>query len=303
MLGGHDRHPCTIDRGDRIFAEELLVPIIVGVRDNRDAGAEKLGAGGRDQELAAAFDPEAEIVEEALPGPVLDLGLGDSGLEVDVPHIGRLEVIDLSLFHQIEEAELRDLPAVVVDGRVLLGPIEGQSEVAPQVFERLLVLGRDQPARLDEVAAGDLLDLLALAAFGVRLPVGIVGQVGVATDAEQVLHPALGGQPVVVPAHREGDVLADHPLVAHQQIFVGVAENVTYVQRAGDRRRRGVDHEGLIAGNGGIPSVDAPLVPALPPLLLDLDVLVLLGNLDLRHRIPPLRQRQRLHPRPARGLG
>jgi len=115
------------------------------------------------------------------------------------------------------------------------------------MLEGFLVLGGYQSAGLDKVPPRDLLDLLALAALGVRLPIRVIRQVRVAADAEQVLHPALSGQAVVVPTHREGDVLTDHPLVAHQQILVGVAEDMANVQRARDRRRRGIDNESLIA--------------------------------------------------------
>ncbi len=193
MLGGDNRDPRPVERRDGVFAEKPLVAFVVGVGDHRDAGAEQLRTGGGDLELSAALDPETQIVEQTLPRTVLDLGLGDRGLEVDVPHGRRLDVVDLALGHEVEKAPLRDAPAVVVDRGVLLRPVDRQPEVAPQVLESLFVLGRDDAAGLDEVAPGDLLDLLAFPALRVGLPIGIVGEVGVAANTQEVLDPALGG--------------------------------------------------------------------------------------------------------------
>ena len=81
-----------------------------------------------------------------------------------------------------------------------------------------------------------------------RHEVGVEGEARVAADAEVVLHPALGGQPVVVPAHRVEDRLAPHPLEAGHRVGVGVREDVADVQRARHRGRRGVDGEHPVAG-------------------------------------------------------
>ena len=57
------------------------------------------------------------------------------------------------------------------------------------------------------------------------------GTCRVAAHPVVVLHPALGRQPVVVPADRVEHVLAAHPLVAGDQVGVGVGEHVSHVQR------------------------------------------------------------------------
>ena len=61
--------------------------------------------------------------------------------------------------------------------------------------------------------------------FGRRSEVRVVRQGRVAAHAVVVLHPALGRQAVVVPADRVEDVLAAHPLVAGDQVGVGVGEH------------------------------------------------------------------------------
>ncbi len=279
MLGGEDRHPRTIERGDGDLAEERLVTLVVGVGHHGDAGAEELGPGGGDEQLTAVLDPETDIEEEPLPGPVLDLGLGHGGLEVDVPHGRRLDVVDLAALDEIEEAQLRNAPAVIIDGGVRIGPVDGQAEVAPEVLEGFFVLVGDHSARLDEIASRNIVDALVFLPLLLGLPVRVVRQLGVASDPEQILHPPFRGQPVVIPTHGVGDVLADHPLVANDQILVGVAEDVTHVERTRNRRRWGVDDKGLLPRQGRVPTVDPPLLPLLSPLVLDLVVLVFLGNL------------------------
>ena len=119
-------------------------------------------------------------------------------------------------------------------------------------------------AQLDEVRPADR-DLL----LGVRLlrrrEVGVVRQRGVAADAVVVLHPALGRQAVVVPAHRVEDRLAAHPLVARDQVGVRVGEHVADVQAAAHRRRGSVDRVDVLPRLGAVEAVGVVGLPALAP--------------------------------------
>jgi hypothetical protein len=136
VLGGHDRHPRTEQRRDGVLAEQTLVALVVRVGHHRDAGGQQLRTGGGDLQLAAALHREADVVEEALLFAVLDLRLGHRGLEVHVPHGGRLDVVHQALVHQIEEAQLGNVAAVVVDGGVLLGPVDGQAQIGARGARR-----------------------------------------------------------------------------------------------------------------------------------------------------------------------
>ena len=98
--------------------------------------------------------------------------------------------------------------------------------------------------------------------LGRRHEVGVVGEARVAADPEVVLHPALGGQPVVVPPHGVEDGRAPHALEAGHGVGVGVGEDVADVERARHRGRRGVDGEDLVAGGGPVEGVDALVLPA-----------------------------------------
>ena len=92
----------------------------------------------------------------------------------------------------------------------------------------------------------------ALAALERRHEAGHVGEGRVAAHAVVVLHATLGGQAVVVPAHRVEEVLAAHALVARGEVHVGVAEDVADVQAARRGGRRSVDAEDrVLAGREG----------------------------------------------------
>ena len=65
----------------------------------------------------------------------------------------------------------------------------------------------------------------------------VVGDGRIAAHAVVVLHPPLGGESVVVPAHRVEDLSAPHAVVPGHGVGVGVGEAVSGVQRPRHRRR------------------------------------------------------------------
>ena len=97
---------------------------------------------------------------------------------------------------------------------------------------------------------GREIGIASLPGFSGGANVGVVRQVRIAAHAEVVLHPALGRQPVVVPAHRVEDLAAAHALEAGDRVGLHVAERRAHVQRAADRGRRRVDREDLGPGRG-----------------------------------------------------
>ncbi len=121
-------------------------------------------------------------------------------------------------------------------------------------------------AQLDEVAPARS----APGASGPAWPAGsksrVVRQRRVAAHAVVVLHPALGGQAVVVPAHRVEDLLAAHPLEAGDQVGVGVAR--TRARRAARRTRSAAgcrSRRSSARVRGAVEAVGALLAPALCP--------------------------------------
>ena len=78
------------------------------------------------------------VVAGVLPG--LELGLGDRGLEGDVPEGRCLLQVGLAAGEVAQERPLADLLRLRPDRRVVLVPVDREAERAPQVLEDLLVL-------------------------------------------------------------------------------------------------------------------------------------------------------------------
>ena len=109
---GEDRHLDAEHRGGDRRAEQRLVALVVGVGDQRDAADDQLGSGGVDQDVAAAVGAvEGELVVGAGALAVLELGLGDRGLEGDVPQRRRLGRVRLAAGQVVQERPLGDAPA------------------------------------------------------------------------------------------------------------------------------------------------------------------------------------------------
>ena len=205
----------------------------------------------------------------------LELGLRDGGLERHVPEAGGLGLVGLAAHEVAQEERLAHRAGAVVDGAVADVPVVRQAEQAERVLEEHLVLDRERLAQLVEVAPADahlVGGLVGRAALVRGHEVGVVVQGRVAADAVVVLHPALGGQPVVVPADRVEHLEAGHPLVAGDAVGLGVAEDVTDVEGPAGGGRRRVDGPDLVPAPGERPlpveRVGPLFLPYLRPLLL-----------------------------------
>src|SRR5262249_35987529 len=123
-------------------------------------------------------------------------------------------------------------------------------------------------AQLNEVLPADANVLRTLLGWlGRRLKVGIIGKCRITADAVVVLDPPLGRQAVVVPAHRIEDRTPAHPLIAGDDVRVGVAEDVPDVQGARYSWRRRVDGEYILAWPAPVESIQIAGFPPLSPVL------------------------------------
>ena len=141
-------------RGGR-GAEQLLVALVVGVRDERDGRGDQLGPGGLDVERGAVGGVVGHPVVGAGVLARLDLGLGDRGAVGDVPDRRGLGEVGLTAGEVAQERALADLPRLAPGGGVGLRPVDRQAEGAPEVLEDLLVLLDQLLAELDEVGPAD----------------------------------------------------------------------------------------------------------------------------------------------------
>ena len=81
---GEDRHLDAEQRRADGGAEQVLVALVVRVRDERDAGGDQLGAGGLDVDRSVGVVVRDPVVGAGVVAG-LELGLGDGGLVGDVP--------------------------------------------------------------------------------------------------------------------------------------------------------------------------------------------------------------------------
>ena len=89
---------------ERLAPDECAMAIVVGVRQQRHACRDELGARRIDQRLAAiSSEAEADPMHRTLPLAVLELGLRHGGAEVHVPQRRRLELIGLPARQQAQE--------------------------------------------------------------------------------------------------------------------------------------------------------------------------------------------------------
>ena len=245
------------------------------MRDESDTRGKKLRASRLDEHLLAVIGArEAQAVVRALAVVVLLLGLRNRGTERDVPRSRGLGLIGLAVLQMREECLLTHGTRVVVDGLVAQVPIHRKAEGAEGVLEGLLIFRCELEAQLDEVLAADRHLVLRLRGLRVAAAVGWfevlhVGEGRIAANAEVVLHAALGGQAVVVPAHRVEHVLADHAVVAREDVGLGVRKHVTDVQRARGCGRGSVDREDLLATCVSVKRVDLRVLPARVPFVLE----------------------------------
>ena len=292
-----DRHLDTEDGSRHGAAEQRLVALVVGVGDEGHTGREQFGSCGLDLDRSAVGLVERDAVVGGGLVAVLELGLGDGSAEGHVPEGGCHGLVGLTTLDVAEERELRGEQRLGADGAVGLSPVHREPERAPQFLELHLVLGRQALAQLDEVAPADGLlvgglGALAVAALERRHKVGRVGQRRIAPHAVVVLHASLGGQPVVIPAHRIEHAPTAHALEAGDDIRVGVGEDVADVQRSRCGGRGSVDRVDALAGGArSVEAVGALRLPGLAPLGLEAlegrlvgDV----GRLGARHDAAPI---------------
>src|SRR5262249_9794378 len=84
---------------------------------------------------------------------------------------------------------------------------------------------------------------------------------GLAPDVEVVLHPALGGQTVVVPPDRVEHFPAAHALEPRDGVGMGERADVPDVQLPADRQRRSIDREDVATRGGAVKPVLPPTLP------------------------------------------
>ena len=171
---------------------------------------------------------------------------------------------------------------MIVNGCILLFPVNRQSELLPKFLEGLLIDLRELPAEFDKIRPAD--DLGRPFRINSRFESRLVGEVGIAAHVEEVLHPAFRGQAVVIPSHWVEDIHSGHASLADDQILMRVAEYVSDMKRAAHRWRRSVHDKSFVSAAGRVPAVDPHFLPSRSPFAFNFFRHVLLRQ--LHHECP-----------------
>ncbi len=252
VLIGDDGDATADQRQLDELADQRGVALVVGI-DRHGAVAEQgLGAGGGDHQMVEAGvggdtvgQRIAEVPELTLLVAILDLEIGDGGVQRRVPVDQALAAIHQILFIQADEDLLHRLVEALIHGEALAAPVEACAHSTELAGDMAAGLMLPFPHLVDEGLAPQVVARLAF------------------LGGDLALHQHLGGDAGVVGAHLPQSVATLHPPPADQGVHDGVLEGVTHVQAAGDVGWRNHDGEGVALARGREPSVVFPaLVPA-----------------------------------------
>ena len=240
---GKNRDLNTENGGCNCGTEQWLVALVVGVSNQGHARGKQFGASRLDADINTVLnrrtgcsglgsargvgDVEGEAVVEARVFAALKLSLSNRSLEGNVPQARSLSLVGLATLKIAQESSLGNLAGTCTNGLVVLGPVNRQAQVAPQVLEVLLIFNGQALTQFHEITTRDRhliasLDGLAFAANVRGLEVRIIGEGCINANPKVVLHAALCGQTIVVPAHGVEDRFAQHSLETRDDIGVRI---------------------------------------------------------------------------------
>ncbi len=225
---GDDRNRPPDDRQAHALADQGLVALVRRV--DRDGGVAQHGFGprGRHDDLARAiFQGVGKVPVVAVDLALLDLQIGDGGLELRIPVHQPLVAIDQLLLVQGDEHLADRCGQTLIQGEALATPVAGSAQAAQLVDDRAAGLG------------------LPLPDLGHEGVTAHVPAADVALGGKLALDHHLGGDARVVGAGQPECGLAPHALEADQHVLQGVVQGVADVQRTGDVRRRDDHRERL----------------------------------------------------------
>ena len=120
----------SADKGQNcVFADKVLIALIVGVNGNTGVAEHGLGTGGCDYKLLIrVLDGVSYMPEAAGHVLVLDLGIRQSRAALGAPVDDSVALIDKSLFVQLTEGLAHGLGSCLIHGECASVPIAGRTE-------------------------------------------------------------------------------------------------------------------------------------------------------------------------------
>ena len=221
-VGDHRDAPAGQRQLD-LAADQVGVPLVVGVHRHRGVAEHGLGPGGGDHDRVGAV-AVAERDQLAVGVAVVHLDVGQRGQAARAPVDDPLGPVDEAVVVKPLEDRLHRAGQALVHGEPLTGPVHAVAEPAHLAEDLPAGLGLPLPDPLHERLAAQVVPGQAL-----------LGQFP--------LDHVLGGDAGVVHAGQPQRVVALHPPPPDQRVHEGVVERVAHVQGPGHVRRR--DHDGV----------------------------------------------------------
>ncbi len=244
---GDERDLAVEDREEQRLPVQRAVALVVGVHRDARVAEHRLGPRRRDRDELprATLHRVADRVQLVLAGDVLDLVVGDRGLERAVPVDDARATVDEALVEEAHEGLADGLRHRRLEREARPRPVAGAAQ-APELLEDVApVLLLPLPHFGLEGRATDLLARLLLLL------------------EELPLDDRLGGDARVIGAgHPQRDV-PEHAPVADHDVLDRADHRMTHVQDAGDVRRRNHDRERAFPGRRGLGLECPALLPAL----------------------------------------
>ena len=227
----HDGQLAAHERQDGVFADEVLIALVVRMDGDAGVAQHGLGTGGGDDELLiAVLDRIADVPEVAGHVLVFDLGVREGRAAVRAPVDDAVALIDQALFIELAERLAHGLGAALVHREAGAGPVAARAERLLLLDDAVAVLVLPVPDAVEELVAAEI---IAREALGV---------------AQVLLHLDLRGDAGVVIAGQPQGAVALHALIAREHVLQRGVERVAHVELAGDVRGRHGDAEGLLVG-------------------------------------------------------
>ena len=236
IIIGDDRDEPADERQPHVLAMQMGVALVMRMHGDGGVAEHRLRPRRRDGDERAGVasggvdDRIFEMPEMALRLDLLDLEIGNRGLQLRVPVDEALVLVDQPFAVELDEHLAHGRAQSLVHGEAFARPVAGGAEPLQLVDDRAarLRLPRPDPFEKFRAAQGATIGLLAFRELALddhlRRDAGMVG--------------------ARLPQH----VLAAHALEAGENVLQRIVERMAHVQVAGDVRRRDDDRERLRRG-------------------------------------------------------
>ena len=223
-----DHRDLLVDqRQNDLFADDILVALVVGVDAHAAVAQHGLRTGGGDDDLTAAVSKGvADVPEAAGFVHVFDLGVGQGRHAMGAPVDDAAALVDQSLLVEVDKHLPDGGGTALVHGEAGAVPVTGGTQLFLLLDDTVAVLAFPVPDPLQEFFTSQV----------------VAGQ---ALLAQLLLHTDLGGDACVVHARYPQRRIALHPLVADENVLHGGIHGVAHVKLSGHVGRRHDDGEGL----------------------------------------------------------